>query len=710
MSRSTTKSLMSITESRDRAIGTVKPLDDYSHRVVCIQTRRESGRVQTHARSRSAVTIDLRRPSCWQLKNITLHQARNMSVDNLAGGQWTTLSTAEPGTPLVSTGHHRRGQTRRNTCTTRQYVPQAVNHPPNGGISTQRGKERLGPPLRTPPPFGFFGSQARFMSPCPACLTTGCHSPDSRAFPDWHATCGELGIETQSRSCSDWEGAVETPAPPTSQRKRSRQHRIRQLRRSPAESLDFEHVHLPDDGQEFLKPTEDMLLQDLLNSPSKERDRALAHFRNGDELFSSWRYREAADAYEVSGQTAESPLSFMARGVALTMVSDLRNAANAFEEASGRARTCHAVTLEAALGINIAQVHRDLGRAKSACRILESTRALCHSANNTCLEGLALRHLGAVLLMQELYDDAVACCDSAIQQAHYVEDRTAIGHSLCSKGAFLAAKGDLHRASAVFKHASSLAQREDPTLQGRIHINLANLHLARRNFPEALHYSDQALTVHRRSGYRQGEARNLSMRAVVRVAQGVPLQDLRAYKRAIDLDRGLNYRKGVLRTELTIAKTQVAIGDTANALTLLASANHIAEDIGHMYAELESSVLVALLAPATELQDKIHLLEHSLTKSTAAYPLLATQILSILGTLYGALGLYDKAVDMCRQALARSKDSGNLLEGATASTRLARIHTEQGRMEDALECTSIADAIFASQGLPFSNSPGLPQY
>ena len=52
--------------------------------------------------------------ACWPSKNITLHRGRSMSVDNLAGGQWTTLSTAEPGTPLVSRGHLGEQQTRSN--------------------------------------------------------------------------------------------------------------------------------------------------------------------------------------------------------------------------------------------------------------------------------------------------------------------------------------------------------------------------------------------------------------------------------------------------------------------------------------------------------------------------------------------------------------------------------------------------------------------
>ena len=105
---------MSITKSRDAAIGTVKPLDNYSRGVVYIQTGLESGRVQTPTRSRSAVRIDLRRPFRSASKNITL-PGRTMSVDNLAGAQRSTLSTAEPDNPLVTRGSLRGEQQPKGT-------------------------------------------------------------------------------------------------------------------------------------------------------------------------------------------------------------------------------------------------------------------------------------------------------------------------------------------------------------------------------------------------------------------------------------------------------------------------------------------------------------------------------------------------------------------------------------------------------------------
>ena len=118
---------MSITKSRDAAIGTVKPLDNYSRGVVYIQSGLESGRVQTPTRSRSAVRIDLRRPFRSASKNITL-PGRTMSVDNLAGAQRSTLSTAEPDNPLVTRGSLRGEQQPKGTERSTTNLKHATIH------------------------------------------------------------------------------------------------------------------------------------------------------------------------------------------------------------------------------------------------------------------------------------------------------------------------------------------------------------------------------------------------------------------------------------------------------------------------------------------------------------------------------------------------------------------------------------------------------
>ena len=62
-------------------------------------------------------------------------------MDNFVGAQWTTLSTAEPGNPLVSSGHlTRNNNTEQNGQ--QPYNPHGVH--PNPAVPLSKG---WGPPL-----------------------------------------------------------------------------------------------------------------------------------------------------------------------------------------------------------------------------------------------------------------------------------------------------------------------------------------------------------------------------------------------------------------------------------------------------------------------------------------------------------------------------------------------------------------------------------
>ena len=125
--------------------------------------------------------------------------------------------------------------------------------------------------------------------------------------------------------------------------------------------VDFEHVHLPDDGKEFLKPPLKMFIQELEDVTRPEQKEALAHFRVGEERFKNWQYRDAAESYQASHEVFESLSALLARGVALMMVSELEEAAKVFEAglnlsqtpACAKADRREATRLEAAFRINL---------------------------------------------------------------------------------------------------------------------------------------------------------------------------------------------------------------------------------------------------------------------------------------------------------------------------------------------------------------------
>lgn len=86
------------------------------------------------------------------------------------------------------------------------------------------------------------------------------------------------------------------------------------FRRHGKKPVDFEHIHLPDDGKEFLKPPLKMLLQELEYVSAPQQKEALAHLRLGEERFKNWQYRDAAESYQASYEVFESLSALLAGG------------------------------------------------------------------------------------------------------------------------------------------------------------------------------------------------------------------------------------------------------------------------------------------------------------------------------------------------------------------------------------------------------------
>ena len=170
----------------------------------------------------------------------------------------------------------------------------------------------------------------------------------------------------------------------------SRLDHLWKWRESTGKPTVFEHVHLPDDRQEFLKPTTEMLSRELRDAPDECRGQAIAYFQVGDRAFAEGHYRDAASAYLASGAEASSLSAHLACGVAKIMVSELRAAVELFEAGRVRAQTRQSTRFEAAFGINLGQVYSDLGEMERSRRALEMALALSRKMKDVSLEMLSL--------------------------------------------------------------------------------------------------------------------------------------------------------------------------------------------------------------------------------------------------------------------------------------------------------------------------------
>lgn len=467
---------------------------------------------------------------------------------------------------------------------------------------------------------------------------------------------------------------------------------------------DFEHIHLPDDGKEFLKPPLEMLIRELKGASAPHQKEALAHFRMGEERFENWQYRDAAESYQASCEVFESLSALLARGVALMMVSELKEAAEVFEEGRNLSQARKAIRLEAAFGINLGQVCNDLGEPSRSRKALKGARDLCREIENAALEAMALRHLGMIFLAQALYNEALACCEEAIQISEEIKDKISVGHIFCNKAVILVSKGDLNDAEKIFQQGLMLGRElEDPYIQGRVYTNLASLDLIRGRVQEAFSALERALDIHRSISYGQGEARNLGELAVIQIAEGKLQEGHQTFEQAIEIDRQLGYRRGEARTLLMRARVQPENNQLQKAYQLFQIAYDFANEMHHRYIQIETTAMVALLTPDTQIEDRISMIEAAIELSrSVCNPVLEIQVSNHLGLLLLNSGQLEEAIKCSQQAVAYSREIGNLLEEAKSLMILAHVYDQQGEIELAQENVSIAQALLQSQSMGVS--------
>ena len=447
--------------------------------------------------------------------------------------------------------------------------------------------------------------------------------------------------------------------------------------KKPAE---FVHVHLPDDGQEFLKSSPAMLIQELGGASGSEQKEAAVRFREGNGRFKNCQYRDAARLYRASFDVSESLSALLAQGVALMMVSELKQAAEVFEEGRILSRQREAGRFEASFGINLGQVCNDLGEPGRSRKALEEARELSAEIDQPALEAMALRHLGTTFLTQALYDDALATCEEAIQISEEVGDKTSVGHVLCNKASFLASRGNLNDSEEVFRQCLTLGREtEDPYVLGRVHTNVANLELIRGNAEEATLAIEKALDIHRGIGYAQGEARNLGTLALLQISQGNRDVGDQCHKNAVKIDRRLGYRRGEIRELFTMARLHLQDAQVDEALQLLRSISDLAKKIGHPRIQTESSVLIAYLLPDISIEERVSVLEgHLESRPSTDGPILQILVSNILAGAYAELGLFDNAIGSCQWAVSESRNIGNLIEEARSLIALSCIQDAAG--------------------------------
>ena len=463
-----------------------------------------------------------------------------------------------------------------------------------------------------------------------------------------------------------------------------------QSHRGGAGTTGFTPVPLPDDGQEFLKPTAAMLEIDLRPARSGHTQ-ALEYFRRAEAMDGEWRYREALDAYGAARQAAESPLLLMAYGVASIMASDLAQAATAFCDGIDVAEARRNSGLAIALRINLGQVYSDLGDGCRSKQVLEEARSLSHSTGKQNFEQTCHLRLGHLCFIHGVYDEADGHCDEVLQGSPL--DQNTRAKALYLKAVISMVGGDLDATDASLELGATSAEGATPSfVLVRLKAHLASLCQLRGQVAAARMAAEDALSWSRRLGNRHGEARCMTLlTAIDQFAGGT---DDQPFRESHELDRQLGYERGIARSHLERSRIHLLRGQLEEARAAVWIAVKAATMSGHraLYLETASS-LTALSADIDDDDKMVRLNQFAAASRSTPLPSVEISILQHLGSVNLAAGRIAEAIQVYEAALRRSEEIGMQLGQSQILATLDRLAEQQGQGEAATQYRQRADLV-----------------
>jgi tetratricopeptide (TPR) repeat protein len=422
----------------------------------------------------------------------------------------------------------------------------------------------------------------------------------------------------------------------------------------------FEYVHLPDDGQEFLKPTAEMLTRELQDAPEESRSRAIIHFKMGDKAFAEWRYKDAASAYLASGAAAQSLSAHLACGVAKIMVSELRAAVELFEAGRVRSQKRQLTRFEAAFGINLGQAYSDLGEMERARRALEMAHALSRKMEDASLEMLSLVRRGLCCFIRGEYEKGIGHCDCALEIARMEKDPIARARALFARGALLMARGKFKEAEENLRAGMDESKQvERSYIAARLHTQLASLYLLQGKGAMAADTAERALEISRRLTHAQGEAKSLALLAIIYLATDQKTRAIESFRQSVESDRRTDYRRGVARSSLEWAKMLLQQRKWDEVRGLLRQVKELAETTGHRMMFLDSASMLAMLSMDSRENERMgQLKKYMETCRSAGLSGLEIMVLQYMGSAWASVGQFDAAEEHYRMALKRCQQIG----------------------------------------------------
>jgi tetratricopeptide (TPR) repeat protein len=260
-----------------------------------------------------------------------------------------------------------------------------------------------------------------------------------------------------------------------------------------------------------------------------------------------------------------------------------------------------------------------------------------------------------------------------------------------------------HYRLAIDLHERLQGHLTDPQTNAAIKSNLGLCYADLGQTTRAIDHHQQALTIARDIGHRQGEAANLGNLGHCYAALGQTTRAIEHYQQALTIARDIGDRAGEAADLGNLGLRYAELGQTTRAIDHHQQALTIARDIGHRRGEAAS--LGSLGLCYADLGQTTRAIEHYQQALTIArdigYRRGEAAHLGNLGLCYADLGQTTHAIEHHQQALTIDRDIGYRAGEALDLVNLGDAHGVVGEWEQAgtyaRQAIEVADAIGFAQ-------------
>jgi len=340
------------------------------------------------------------------------------------------------------------------------------------------------------------------------------------------------------------------------------------------------------------------LKKELSRAGWKKRRAAKTHFRKAERYFVKNWYRSAAAEYRKSASVLATMSAYLNEGVSLCYLSQLRNAADAFDKGLAEALTGKNDSFASAFHCNMCILYREMGSLEQAHSSFKEAYGICMRSGDTLGRLCAVGNSAALFLAQREPGEALQSWRHALDGLAEIHCGIALAVALDGAGCALAAKGESRRALNHHRKALRIFRRHRSlpgTINALANIGHAHARLGRRQ--RSLRADRKALKLAARYGYVVDQAKIHADTGLAYAKKGKLEDALKSAEKAMELYKQIDNPLGVARQLADIAVIYASQKKTKEALRKLGEARGNFQKVGASSAEyrfLEQRVKLAL--------------------------------------------------------------------------------------------------------------------